>query len=192
MLFNPFAQQQLAPPSEVLPVIQGIKELDLEQETSLFQVDSDYYQWELEQRRQALDAPSIDHLCKSVVFENTKWKEDDPNDPSSVRYIMVVVQYVDKINSQKLNNYVRALMEPPRSRKNFNMRVTGGDVALDLTGYSPGGINPFGLKTPLPIYITCNIDKLDPPIFYLGGGHVDWKVGVKLEAFKTATGCHVV
>lgn len=41
------------------------------------------------------------------------------------------------------------------------MKVTGGDVALKLTGYSPGGINPFGMDSEIPIYLTKNISEID-------------------------------
>lgn len=122
-------------PPEAVKVINGIKDRKLNHHSKLFKVDPTYYTWELEERQICLSAPSIHHLCKSVVFENTRWKENIIGDDSSVRYIMVVVQYTDKINSQKLNNYLRDLAIEKRARKAFNLRVTDPETALKLTGY---------------------------------------------------------
>jgi hypothetical protein len=37
----------------------------------LVRVASDYYAWSLAERRNVLRAPSVDHLCKVVLMENT-------------------------------------------------------------------------------------------------------------------------
>ncbi|KAI8905579.1 YbaK/aminoacyl-tRNA synthetase-associated domain-containing protein [Gorgonomyces haynaldii] len=173
---------------EVERVKKSVQELGLEAE--FIQVDSEYYNWELEQRRQALNAPTIDHLCKTVVFENTKWTQDIPGDKSSQRYWMVIVQYTDKINSQKLNNFVRDQIVPQRPRKQFNLRVCPPEIALELTGYTPGGINPFGCT--LPLIVTHNLTKLSERWIYLGAGHVDVKIKVPLDDFLTKTQSCVV
>lgn len=138
-------------PEDVLRVVNGVELLKLSQFARIFNVNPAYYTWDLKERQKCLNAPSEHHLCKTVVFENTKWREDlDPADPSTARYIMVfssliaenkvIVQYTDKINSQKLNNYVRSLNPTPRPRKYFNMRVTAPETALEITGYAPGMI----------------------------------------------------
>jgi hypothetical protein len=64
--------------------------------------DEFYYKKTLEQRRDILGAPSVDFLCKTIIFENkdydTKFKgEHYP------KYIAVMVQYIRKINTEKLN-----------------------------------------------------------------------------------------
>ena len=49
-----------------------------------------------------LNAPSVDHFCKCVIFENTKFK---PELESSYyqRYIMVFKQYAKPgVNTEKL------------------------------------------------------------------------------------------
>jgi hypothetical protein len=35
--------------------------------------DEHYYNKTLEQRRDVLNAPSIDYLCKTIIFENTNF-----------------------------------------------------------------------------------------------------------------------
>lgn len=136
-----------------------------------------------------LNASSINDLCKSVVFENTRWRVGDDKF-SAHRYVMVIVQYTDKINSQKLNAFIRERETVQRSKKMFNMRVTTSEVALDLTGFSPGGINPFGITQSMPIIITENISRLN--CMFLGAGHLDWKVACNVNEFVQKTGCHVV
>lgn len=42
------------------------------EEFDLVRVRPDYYELTLEQRRDLLRAPTVDHLCKTVVMENTK------------------------------------------------------------------------------------------------------------------------
>ena len=44
----------------------------------LFKVESNYYDKTLEERMEILGAPSINHLCKTIVFENTRWDVRDP------------------------------------------------------------------------------------------------------------------
>ena len=83
----------------------------------------------------ALNAPSVNHLCKTVLFENTKWKSSlaDPFDHRNSKYYFVIVQYIDKIQSTKLNNFIRCeLGNSQVSRKNYNLRVTSEDKALDV------------------------------------------------------------
>lgn len=42
------------------------------------------------------------------------------------------------------------------------------DTALELTGYRPGGICPFGLKTPLRIFVQETLR--DMPVLYINAG----------------------
>ena len=42
------------------------------------------------------------------------------------------------------------------------------ETALALTGYRPGGICPFGLKTPLPVFMQQTL--FDLPLVYINAG----------------------
>ncbi|KAJ3044327.1 hypothetical protein HDV00_002647 [Rhizophlyctis rosea] len=137
-------------------------------------------------------APSTAHLCKSIIFENTRWKPSKNQfDPKNSQYYCVIVQYVDKLNTQKLMNYVRELGNKEIPKKYYNMRVAPEEKSFELSGYENNAVSPFGMNAPLPIIITENIAKLQPPIFFVGAGHVDWKVAVPLADFIKATGCYV-
>ena len=39
-----------------------------------------------------LVAPSINHLCKSVIFENTRCSQDSIEDPLNSKYYCVITQ----------------------------------------------------------------------------------------------------
>jgi hypothetical protein len=41
------------------------------------QVPTDYYDRTLEERMNLLGAPTVDHLCKSLIMENTRFQGDD-------------------------------------------------------------------------------------------------------------------
>ncbi|KAL6177090.1 hypothetical protein ACLB2K_048616 [Fragaria x ananassa] len=94
---------------------------------SFKRVASDYYDWPLESRRDAVGAASVQHLCKSIVLVNTQAIPSvvDCSDRNNSKYYVVVVQ-----------------------------------VILDEA-----------------------IQKLNPDFFWLGGGEVDLKLGIKTSQF---------
>lgn len=61
---------------------------------AFYKVPPDYYDRDLEYRRACLEAPSIEHLCKTIVFENTKAHPsvDGCKNPSNSKYYCVIVQ----------------------------------------------------------------------------------------------------
>ncbi|RUS25805.1 YbaK/aminoacyl-tRNA synthetase-associated domain-containing protein [Jimgerdemannia flammicorona] len=109
--------------------------------------------------------------------------------PLNSKYYCVIVQYVASINTQKLMNYVRALNNNLISRKNYNMRLTSPENSLALTGFDYGGVSPIGMKQPVPVILSEAIVELQPPVFFLGAGHVDWKIAMPIDDFLKATKC---
>lgn len=61
---------------------------------SFKRVPPDYYDWPLESRRDALDAASVNHLCKSIVLVNTQAPSNvvDCSNRNNSKYYIVVVQ----------------------------------------------------------------------------------------------------
>lgn len=57
-------------------------------------VPGEYYDQPLEFRRSCLKAASIDHLCKSIIMENTKAHPsvDGWSDPNNSKYYVVILQ----------------------------------------------------------------------------------------------------
>ncbi|KAI9141526.1 hypothetical protein BKA69DRAFT_1124838 [Paraphysoderma sedebokerense] len=197
----------------VARVFHHIKALGLEKSARFFHVESDYYDWPLQKRAFRLRAPSQAHLCKSIIFENTRCTNDNSDgipyynyqhmfsptlnlnainvDPSNSKYYCVITQYVAKLNTEKLLKFVRRLKNNEISKKNYNFRVTAAETSLRITGYDNNAVSPFGMLTDIPIIITESIAKLKPGIFFLGAGHVDWKVGLPVKEFIQVTGCYI-
>lgn len=55
-------------------------------------------------------------------------------------------------------------------------RMLGPDETLDLTGHPVGGVCPFGLKLPLPIYLDVSLKAFD--VVYPAGGSLNSSVEV--------------
>jgi prolyl-tRNA editing enzyme YbaK/EbsC (Cys-tRNA(Pro) deacylase) len=58
-------------------------------------------------------------------------------------------------------------------------RMLGADETLELTGHPVGGVCPFGLKTPLPIYLDVSLRAFD--VVYPAGGSLNTSVEVPTE-----------
>ena len=58
-------------------------------------------------------------------------------------------------------------------------RMLGAEETLALTGHPVGGVCPFGLKTPLPVYLDVNLKAFD--IVYPAGGSLNTSVEVSTE-----------
>jgi prolyl-tRNA editing enzyme YbaK/EbsC (Cys-tRNA(Pro) deacylase) len=183
--FDHFPNESIVIPERVQAVINHMKSLGLKNKCGVYKVDSDYYDWTLEQRASVLKAPSIHHLCKTIVFENTRIKKDPSEeflDPLNPQFIVVLVQYTDKINAQKLRDVVRAWNQDKIAKKYYNWRLASAEKALELTGFVNNAVTPFGiLETRLPLLMTTGMNQLNPSIVYMGAGDVDWKLSVPVK-----------
>ncbi|KPA78251.1 hypothetical protein ABB37_06404 [Leptomonas pyrrhocoris] len=151
--------------------------------SAVFQwVPSNYYQENLQWRRDALHAPSIQHLCKTILMENTHCTNTDCSDRTNSRYYLVVYQYVDRFNSDMVSRAVHAL-NPGVGKKKFNFRLADPVEAEKLTGVRSGAVAPFGSATSIPVILSSGIARLAPPHLYVGGGHVDCKCRIDVEEF---------
>jgi prolyl-tRNA editing enzyme YbaK/EbsC (Cys-tRNA(Pro) deacylase) len=56
-------------------------------------------------------------------------------------------------------------------------RMLGPDETLDLTGHPVGGVCPFGLKNPLPIYLDVSLKAFD--VVYPAGGSLNTSVEIQ-------------
>ena len=65
-------------------------------------------------------------------------------------------------------------------------RMLGPDEALELTGHPVGGVNPFGLKTRLPIYLDVSLKAFD--IVYPAGGSLNTSVEVATDRLFALVG----
>ena len=58
-------------------------------------------------------------------------------------------------------------------------RMLGADETLELTGHPVGGVCPFGLKTPLPVYLDVSLRAFDT--VYPAGGSLNTSVEIPTE-----------
>ena len=58
-------------------------------------------------------------------------------------------------------------------------RMLGADETLELTGHPVGGVCPFGLKAPLPVYLDVSLRAFD--IVYPAGGSLNTSVEIATE-----------
>ncbi|KAJ3232908.1 hypothetical protein HDU81_002595 [Chytriomyces hyalinus] len=180
-------------PTDVKRVEKGTADLGLRHVARFYQVESDYYSWSYERRMLRMSAPSINHLCKTLFFENTRFTGNgggDLLDPQNSKYYAVIVQYIGKLNSAKLTNFVRALSNG--TKKNFNLRVASESESDEFTGYKSGGVTPFGMARSVPVIVSKAILELRPPVLFLGAGHADWKVAVPVQDYLKSSKSFVV
>lgn len=147
----------------------------------------EYYDQSLEFRRDILQAASTNHLCKSIIMENTRCEGLLPGktltDPGNGKYYLVIVQYTAKLNAEKLKVLVKGLTEGALSKKQINMRLVAEEISQNLSGFGHNAVSPIGIKTRLPIIFSHKIAELQPDFFWLGAGEVDLKVGMKAADF---------
>ncbi|XP_044486153.1 uncharacterized protein LOC123211466 [Mangifera indica] len=148
-------------------------------------VPADYYDWPLESRRDILGAASIDHLCKSIVLVNTQAPPNvvDCSDRNNSKYYVVVVQYTARFNAETVKNFLYSLNNGKISKKKFNLRLTPEETSANLTGYEHNGVTCIGMRTDIPVILDEAIVKLNPDFFWLGGGDIDLKLGIKTSEF---------
>lgn len=152
------------------------------QDVAFVRAPPEYYEKELEFRRNVLDAPSIHHLCKSIIMENTRMDEE----PGIVKYWLVIVQYSSRLDSEILRSCVHSYHKGRISRGKINMRLVSEETSYELSGFQKNAVTPVGMKTQLPIVLAQEIVDLDPDEFWIGGGEVDLKLGMTVSDFVKA------
>ena len=65
-------------------------------------------------------------------------------------------------------------------------RMLGPEETLELTGHPVGGVCPFGLKTPLPVYLDESLKAFD--LVYPAGGSLNSSVEVTPERLFALVG----
>jgi len=150
----------------------------------------EYYKQTLEWRRDLLGAPHVDHLCKSVIMQNTKCKHTNYDDWLDSKYYLVIVQYTARLNNEKLVKLLRDAQakanREPIGKKNFNFRLCPADVSQQLTGFGHNAVSPIGTTHKLPVIMSDKVmafaeNDSNSNYIWLGGGEVNlkWRVGVK-------------
>lgn len=96
---------------------------------------------------------------------------------------MVVVQYTARFNAETVKNFLYTLNDGKISKKKINMRLAPEATSAMLTGYEHNGVTCIGMKTDIPVILDEAIVKLKPDFFWLGGGEIDLKLGIRTSQF---------
>ena len=74
-----------------------------------------------------------------------------------------------------------ARLDNQKSKAEFGARprMLGAEETLELTGHPVGGVCPFGLATPLPVYLDASLKPFD--VVYPAGGSLNTSVRVTPE-----------
>ncbi|KAL0331448.1 UNVERIFIED_CONTAM: hypothetical protein Sangu_1690300 [Sesamum angustifolium] len=107
----------------------------------------------------------------------------DCSDRNYSKYYVVVVQYTARFNAESVKNFLYALNNGKISKKKFNMRLAPEETSAKLTGYEHNGVTCIGMKTDIPVILDEAITKLNPDFFWLGGGEIDLKLGIRTSEF---------
>lgn len=177
--------KELEPCAQDTPEVAKLRELcrTLPLSSAVFRwVPSDYYSWPLQKRRDILSAPSVDYLCKAIVLENTHCEFSDCSNRENSRFYIVMFQYVEKFDSEKLMRFVKG-MNPSLGKKKFNFRLADPEVSKQLTGFGYNAVVPFGGAVDVPIILSEKVRQLAAGYFWMGGGHVDCKLRADCSEF---------
>ena len=97
-----------------------------------------YYSLTLLERAALVGAPSVDHMCKTVIFENSKGTVADCSDAFHSRFYAVVVQYTSEVSMSKFENFAFNLAQENGrtvSKRRFHWRLASPEDSLRMTGY---------------------------------------------------------
>ena len=101
------------------------------------------------------------------------------------------VQYTAKFHGEKVKRYLHK-QNGQLGIQYFRPRQAPPETSEKLTGYKSGSVTPVGLKTPMPLILSHEIDQLQPSYFWMGGGEQLLKLGMSVQEFKQAYAPYVV
>lgn len=103
-------------------------------------------------RRRAYLRCPVQCLCKSVILENKAWNGAE-NDSENARFYLVIVQYISKLDTERLRGLVRDLKpaESQLSKKKFNFQLADEQTSFELSGFKHNAVTPVGMRQPVPV-----------------------------------------
>ena len=130
----------------------------------------------------------MDQLCKALLFE----------DSNNGEYFLAIVQYIAKINTDKLISTISKLYGSSstkygKERKKPSIKIADECINDDLTGFKHNAVSPFGLRKPEKIQILVSKACMEVlgGYVYLGAGCEHTKLGISIEDLICTTGAIV-
>ncbi len=110
----------------------------------------------------------VGQIAKTLVFISKK-KEGEEQ-----KSAVVVTSGDVRVNTKKLKALV-----------GYKPKFASGDEALELTGFPPGGVCPFGLPEDIPVYIDKTLERFD--VVYAAAGTANSAVPITVPQLVEAT-----
>ncbi|CDJ53965.1 YbaK / prolyl-tRNA synthetases associated domain containing protein, putative [Eimeria brunetti] len=134
---------------------------------------------DLSERLEMLGAASVNQLCKTIVVENTK--QTGPEDRLNSRYYLVVLQYQDKLNGERVKDLIKAEnAKVGRRLGNKKLNFNFCNSFESLTGFKRNGVTALNPKSKTPVIISIKLFFMQQQIVFLGGGAPDLKLELPL------------
>src|SRR5258707_9871820 len=76
------------------------------------------------------------------------------------RVVLIIASGTSRMDNKKL-----------KARFGGKPKMLGVDEVADITGHEVGGVCPFGLKTPLPVYCDVSLKEFDEVVPAAGSTH---------------------
>lgn len=106
----------------------------------------------------------VGQIAKSILF---KTRQND--------YLMVISAGDVKIDTRAIKNLL-----------GVKVRMANGEEVQDMTGFSIGGVCPFALEKPIPIYLDESLKRY--PVVYAAAGTSNTAVPVTFAQLMEITG----
>lgn len=121
-------------------------------------------------------------------MENTRATTEDCSNPLNSRWYAVIIQYTSRLDTKKLEKFVRGLTSG--SIRNYHFRSAKDKDLVSLTNSEYNGVCPIGNKVNIPIILSERLTS-QSGFMWVGGGEPDLKLGLYLNEFIKITGCFV-
>lgn len=105
----------------------------------------------------------VSRIAKSIVFKTRKEE-----------YIMIVSAGDVRIDTKAVKELVGS-----------KVRMANAEEVLEVTGYQPGGVCPFALKTDIPIYLDESLKRFD--VVYTAAGTANSALPITFEQLQFIT-----
>lgn len=142
-----------------------------------------------------------------ILAQNMAYCASDADDELYPRYLVAIIQYTRRLHALKVNTTVRQLKLLQRKKYDYRVAdekvcallpvacwkllqhctadnsargvLTAHQESEVLTGFIHNSMAPIGMATLLPTIVDSSILELKPSFVWLGGGHVQVKLGCK-------------
>lgn len=105
----------------------------------------------------------VGQIAKSMVFKS---KKDE--------YVLIVSTGDVKIDSKAVKELIGS-----------RVRMANAEEVKEVTGFSIGGVCPFALKTPIPVYLDESLNRYD--VVYAAAGTANTAVPVTMQELIAIT-----